>query len=65
MIERMEELSKTSLPRRVIEESLIPEEGILHIRFREPEEGEPIHLLIHLYRDKRAGEITAVEVNRS
>jgi hypothetical protein len=49
----------------VIETSIVPGEGVLHMRFREPREaelGEPLHPRIHLYRDKDTGEITAVEV---
>jgi hypothetical protein len=62
VIEKVERLTGIRLPRRIIEVSLVPGENVLHIRFEEPEEGEPIHPLVHLYRDRRTGRITAVEV---
>jgi len=65
VIEEIERACGIALPRRIIETALIPEEGILHIRFEEPEEaelGEPIHPLIHLFRDRKTGRITAVEI---
>jgi hypothetical protein len=65
LIKKVEKIINISLPRKVIEASLIPEERILYIRFEEPnegEEGEPIHPLIHLFRDRRTGRITAIEI---
>jgi len=53
------------LPEEVIEASIVPGEGVLHLRFREPKElelGEPLHPKIHLYRDKDTGEVTAIEI---
>jgi hypothetical protein len=49
----------------VIEVSLVPGEDILHVRFKEPSEaefGEPVHPLIHLFRDAKTEDITAIEV---
>jgi hypothetical protein len=49
------------LPGEVIEAPIVPGEGVLHLRFREPRGlGEPLHPKIHLYRD--TGEVAAVEV---
>jgi hypothetical protein len=65
ILSKMETLTGVKLPSEVIETSIVPGEGVLHMRFREPREaelGEPLHPRIHLYRDKDTGEITAVEV---
>ena len=65
VLEVVEELGGVSLPRRVIEASLLPDEGVLHVRFEEPrgaELGEPIHPLIHIFRDAETGRITAIEI---
>jgi len=56
---------KIELPNRVIELSLVPSSGILHIRFKEPKKaelGEPLHPLIHIFRDEETEEITALEI---
>ena len=61
----MEALTGVKLPEEVIEASIVPGEGVLHLRFREPKElelGEPLHPKIHLYRDKDTGEVTAIEI---
>ncbi len=56
---------KVKLPQRVVEVSLAEKYSLLHIRFREPrkhELGEPLHPLIHIYRDSETKEITALEI---
>jgi hypothetical protein len=61
----VEALTGVKLPEEVIEASIVPGEGVLHLRFREPKElelGEPLHPKIHLYRDKDTGEVTAIEI---
>lgn len=61
VLSRVEALTGVKLPGEVIEASLAPGEGVLHLRFREPRGlGEPLHPKIHLYRD--TGEVAAVEV---
>ena len=65
ILRRVEELSGVRLPEVVLEATLEPELGLLCVRFRRPrggELGEPVHPGIHLFRDSRTGEITAVEV---
>ncbi|RLE57223.1 MAG: hypothetical protein DRJ40_02605 [Thermoprotei archaeon] len=65
LLRYIERICDITLPEKVAEISLVPEYSILHIRFREPtkyELGEPIHPLIHLYRDSETKEITAVDV---
>ncbi len=65
VLRRVEELSGVRLPEAVLEASLEPELGILCVRFRRPEGGElgePVHPGIHLFRDPKTGEITALEV---
>ena len=65
VLEVVEELGAVSLPRRVIEAVLLPDEGVLHVRFEEPrgaELGEPIHPLIYVFRDAETGRITAIEI---
>lgn len=61
----VEALTGVKLPEEVIEASIVPGGGVLHLRFREPKElelGEPLHPKIHLYRDKDTGEVTAIEI---
>ncbi|MGC8935714.1 MAG: hypothetical protein ACP5LN_11190, partial [Thermoproteota archaeon] len=58
ILSKTEELVGLKLPKEVIEASVIPGEGVLHVRFKEPKEaelGEPLHPRIHLYRDKDTG----------
>jgi hypothetical protein len=65
VLSRVEALTGVKLPGEVIEASIVPGEGVLHLRFREPrglELGEPLHPKIHLYRDKDTGEVTAIEI---
>jgi hypothetical protein len=65
ILSKTEELVGLKLPKEVIETSIVPGEGVLHVRFKEPKEaelGEPLHPRIHLYRDKDTGEITALEI---
>jgi len=65
ILSKVEILTGIKLPAEVIETSIVPKEGVLHVRFREPRElelGEPLHPRIHLYRDKDTGEITAIEI---
>jgi hypothetical protein len=65
ILSKAETLTGVKLPLEVVEASIAPGIGVLHVRFREPREaelGEPLHPRIHLYRDKDTGEITAVEV---
>ncbi|MGC8578243.1 MAG: hypothetical protein ACP5M7_09680 [Thermoproteota archaeon] len=65
ILSKTEELVGLKLPKEVIEASIVPREGVLHVRFKEPKEaelGEPLHPRIHLYRDKDTGEITALEI---
>ena len=59
------DLCKIKLPSKVIELSLAPSSGILHIRFKEPKKaelGEPLHPLIHIFRNEEIEEITALEI---
>ncbi len=61
----VEKVCGIKLPRRVIEVSLVEKYSILHVRFKKPKEyelGEPIHPLIHLFRDSETEEITALEI---
>jgi len=65
ILSKIETLTGIKLPIEVIETSIVPGEGVLHVRFKEPKElelGEPLHPRIHLYRDKDTEEITALEV---
>jgi hypothetical protein len=46
VLSRVEALTGVKLPEEVIEASIVPGEGVLHLRFREPkglELGEPLH----------------------
>ena len=66
LIDRLERMTGISLPRKVISISL--NQKVLHIRFAYPKtmetEVEPLPLksLINLFRDKKTGEITAIEI---
>lgn len=65
IILNVERLIGIGIPRNVIEISILPKEQILYVRFSEPknsELGEPIHPLIHIFRDERTKEITAMEI---
>ena len=58
-------LAATKLPKEVVEVTLEPQLDMLCIRFRKPKDGElgePVHPRIHLFRDSRTNEITAVEL---
>ena len=61
----VERMCRVKLPSKVVEVSLLPSEGILHVRFSEPKKlelGEPLHPLVHIYRDEDTNEITALEI---
>lgn len=61
----VEKVCRVKLPSRVVEVSLLPSEGVLHVRFAEPkrlELGEPLHPLVHIYRDEDTNEVTAIEI---
>ncbi|MCP8313070.1 MAG: hypothetical protein H3Z53_01675 [archaeon] len=65
ILSNAETLTGIRLPTEVIEVSLVPGEDILHVRFKEPSEtefGEPVHPLIHLFRDAKTEDVTAIEV---
>ena len=65
ILRRAETIAGTKLPRSVLEVTLEPKLDILCIRFKRPkngETGEPMHPQVHLFRDSRTNEITAVEV---
>lgn len=65
LLREAESLAGTKLPREVVEVTLEPQLNMLCIRFRKPtdgELGEPVHPQIHLFRDRRTDEITAVEL---
>ncbi|MEM3078145.1 MAG: hypothetical protein QXR38_01455 [Nitrososphaerales archaeon] len=65
ILSKVETLTGVRLPLEVIEASLVPEGDILHVRFKEPSEaefGEPVHPLIHLFRDAKTEDITAIEL---
>jgi hypothetical protein len=54
----------TKLPEKILEISLLPEDGIFYIRFKETLEkeiGEPVHPLIHIFKDEK-GYISALEI---
>jgi len=64
LLRHVEELCSVELPRRVIEVALV-EDSMLYVKFREPrglEVGEPLHSLIHVFKDSESGEITALEI---
>jgi len=65
ILSNVETLTGIRLPTEVIEVSLVLGEDILHVRFKEPSEaelGEPVHPLIHLFRDAKTEDVTAIEV---
>jgi len=64
LLRHVEKLCSVELPRRVIEITLV-EDSMLYVKFREPqglEVGEPLHPLIHVFKDSESGEITALEI---
>jgi len=64
LLQHVERLCSVKLPRRVIEVALV-EDSMLYVKFREPrgsEVGEPLHPLIHVFKDSESGEITALEI---
>ena len=64
VIRRIEEILNIKLPEKILEISLLPENGILYIKFKETLEkeiGEPVHPLIHIFKDEK-GYITALEI---
>ncbi len=65
LLRKAERLTKTKLPREVVEVTLEPSLNTLCIRFKKPldeELGEPSHPQIHIFRDRRTEEITALEI---
>ena len=65
LLGKVEHLTGTKLPREVVEITLEPSLDTLCVRFKKPvagELGEPACPRIHLFRDKRTHEITAVEL---
>ena len=66
LLEKVEHLTGTKLPREVVEVALEPSLNILCVRFKKPtggELGEPVHPRIHLFKDKGTDEITAIELS--
>jgi len=64
LLRHVEELCSVELPRRVIEVALV-EDSMLYVKFREPrglEVGEPLHPLIHIFKDSESREISALEI---
>jgi len=64
LLQHVERLCGVELPRRVIEVALV-EDSMLYVKFREPrglEVGEPLHPLIHVFKDSESGEVTALEI---
>ena len=63
VLRRVEEITGVKLPRRILEVSLLPEDGILYIRFSNASNasGEPLHPLIHAFYDE-AGNLAALEI---
>jgi len=65
LLRKAESLAGTKLPTEVVEVTLEPQLNTLCIRFIKPKDGElgePIHPQIHLFRDTRTEEVTAVEL---
>lgn len=65
LLGKMEHLTGIKVPREVVEITLEPSLDTLCVRFKKPtdgELGEPAYPRIHLFRDKRTDEITAVEL---
>jgi len=65
LLGKVEHLTGTRLPRQVVEITLEPSLDTLCVRFKKPtdeELGEPAYPRIHLFRDKRTDEVTAVEL---
>jgi len=64
LLQHVERLCSVKLPRRVIGVALV-EDSMLYVKFGEPrgsEVGEPVHPLIHVFKDSESGEITALEI---
>lgn len=65
LLERVERLVGTRLPREVVEVTLEPAVDMLCIRFKKPaggELGEPVHPQIHLFKDGETNDIRAIEL---
>jgi hypothetical protein len=65
LLGKVEHLTGIKLPREVVEITLEPSLNTLCVRFKKPtvgELGEPAYPRIHLFREKRTDEITAVEL---
>lgn len=65
LLERVERLIGTKLPREVVEVTLEPGIDTLCIRFKKPssgELGEPVHPQIHLFKDGQTNDIRAIEL---
>lgn len=65
LLPEVQRMAVVSLPSDVMEISLEPDLNILHVRFRKPvkaELGEPLHLKIHLFRERKSGKIVAVDI---
>jgi hypothetical protein len=65
LLEKVERLVGTKLPREVIEVTLEARINRLCIRFKKAtsgELGEPIHPQIHLFKDRESNDISAVEL---
>jgi hypothetical protein len=65
LISKVERITKLRLPQRVLEATLEPDIDLLCLRFKKPrkaELGEPVHPLVHVFREKASRGITAVEI---
>ena len=65
LISKVERITNLGLPQRVLEATLEPDIDLLCLRFKKPrkaELGEPVHPLVHVFREKACRGITAVEI---
>ncbi len=64
LLRKAEGLTGTKLPKDVVEVTLEPRLNMLCIRFKKPTDGElgaPAHPQIHIFKEERTDEITALE----